>query len=250
MPTARARSGAWPSPACRPSPETAPASASLGSTARGTSCAASSAPSRAGAAQMSTNLVLPPLLPGADAALFVLQPDRVHAMSGSNAICTATALFETGRIALPPGASATGPRRLVLETAVGMVPVTGELRTDSEGRPVCRSVRLEVSGAESPPAGRPAGGPRARPAPRGSRLRRGLLRHRPRPRPRTSGWSVRRRARLPGRGPACSVPRKQPGPASRSPAGEGRRDRLCARCGRRRRRRSLGAGQRHAAWKA
>ena len=102
-----------------------------------------------GAAQMSTNLVLPPLLPGADAALFVLQPDRVHAMSGSNAICTATALFETGRIELPPGAPATGPRRLVLETAVGMVPVTGELRADGEGRPVCRSVRLEVSGAEA-----------------------------------------------------------------------------------------------------
>ncbi|MDQ4059863.1 MAG: proline racemase family protein, partial [Pseudomonadota bacterium] len=38
-------------------------------------------------AQMSTNLLLPATRPDADAAFLVLQIDRAHAMSGSNAMC-------------------------------------------------------------------------------------------------------------------------------------------------------------------
>lgn len=52
-----------------------------------------------GHAAMSTNLLLPPA-DGADAAFVVLQGDRAHAMSGSNAICVATVLLETGIVGM------------------------------------------------------------------------------------------------------------------------------------------------------
>jgi hypothetical protein len=66
---------------------------------------------------MTTNLLLPPTRTDADAAFLVLQIDRAHAMSGSNAMCVVTALLETGTVAMretryrrAPG-HASGPRR-------------------------------------------------------------------------------------------------------------------------------------------
>ena len=47
---------------------------------------------------MSTNLLVPPAHPEADAGFMVLQADRAHPMSGSNCICVVTALLETGRV--------------------------------------------------------------------------------------------------------------------------------------------------------
>lgn len=47
---------------------------------------------------MSSNLLVPPKHPEADAAFIVLQADRAHPMSGSNCICVVTALLETGRV--------------------------------------------------------------------------------------------------------------------------------------------------------
>lgn len=47
---------------------------------------------------MTVNLLLEPTRPDADAGFIVLQPDRAHAMSGSNAICVVTALLESGRV--------------------------------------------------------------------------------------------------------------------------------------------------------
>jgi proline racemase len=61
-------------------------------------------------------LLLPPTVAEADAAFIVLQPDRAHAMSGSNAICTVTALLETGTLPI------AGPETTVtLDTAAGLV---------------------------------------------------------------------------------------------------------------------------------
>ena len=48
-----------------------------------------------GCAQMTTNLLLPPCDPTADAAFIPMQADGSHAMSGSNAICVTTVLLET-----------------------------------------------------------------------------------------------------------------------------------------------------------
>lgn len=67
---------------------------------------------------MTTNLLLPPCRPDADAAFIVLQPDRAHPMSGSNCICVVTALLESGRIPM------VEPETVVrLDTAAGLITV-------------------------------------------------------------------------------------------------------------------------------
>ncbi len=62
------------------------------------------------------NLLVPPCRADADAAFIALQPDRAHAMSGSNTICVVTALLESGRIPI------TGPETVVrLDMPAGLV---------------------------------------------------------------------------------------------------------------------------------
>lgn len=76
-----------------------------------------------GCAQMTTNLLLPPCDPAADAAFIPLQADGTHAMSGSNAMCVATVLLETGILPM------TGPETaVVLDTAAGLVKATATCR--------------------------------------------------------------------------------------------------------------------------
>lgn len=87
-----------------------------------------------GMAQASVNLLLPPTTREAAAGFIVMQPDQSHAMSGSNAICVATALLETGRVPMQEPET-----RLVLETAAGLVPVTARC---ADGR--CLEVALEM----------------------------------------------------------------------------------------------------------
>ncbi|MFC0201824.1 proline racemase family protein [Paracoccus rhizosphaerae] len=80
-----------------------------------------------------TNLLLEPTRPGADAAFIVLQPDMAHPMSGSNCICVVTALLETGRVPM------VEPETLVrLDTAAGLI--TARARCEN-GR--CLSVSLD-----------------------------------------------------------------------------------------------------------
>lgn len=87
---------------------------------------------RAGVA-MSTNLLLPPTRPDADAAFIVLQPDRAHPMSGSNCICVVTALLESGRVAI------VEPETVVrLDTAAGLIVARADCKN---GR--CLSVSLD-----------------------------------------------------------------------------------------------------------
>ncbi len=84
---------------------------------------------------MSTNLVFPPSRPDADAAFVVLQGDRAHAMSGSNAICVTTVLLETGAIAMKE------PETVVrLDTAAGLVTATATCRAGK-----CERVRLAMN---------------------------------------------------------------------------------------------------------
>lgn len=81
----------------------------------------------------SVNLLLPPCRPDADAVFIVLQADRAHPMSGSNAICVVTALLESGRVAM------VEPETVVrLDTAAGLVTARAECRN---GR--CLSVSLD-----------------------------------------------------------------------------------------------------------
>ncbi|MFN3208666.1 MAG: proline racemase family protein [Roseovarius sp.] len=61
-------------------------------------------------------LLVPATLPEADVGLVILQPDQAHAMSGSNAMCAATAMLETGMVAM------TEPETVVtFDTAAGLV---------------------------------------------------------------------------------------------------------------------------------
>ena len=82
---------------------------------------------------MSANLLVPPRHPEADAGFIVLQPDRAHAMSGSNCMCVVTALLESGRVPI------TGPETVVrLDTPAGLVVARARC---ADGR--CLSVSLD-----------------------------------------------------------------------------------------------------------
>lgn len=66
-------------------------------------------------------LLTPACDPRADVGFIVLQPDQAHAMSGSNAICTTTAILETGMVPMVEPVS-----RVTLDTAAGLVVATAE----------------------------------------------------------------------------------------------------------------------------
>ncbi len=88
-----------------------------------------------GYAQMSTNLLLPPTRPEADAGMIVLQGDKAHAMSGSNSICLVTVLLETGIIAMKEPET-----QVVLDTPAGLVSARA---TCENGK--CKRVELEMT---------------------------------------------------------------------------------------------------------
>ncbi|MGH9481024.1 MAG: proline racemase family protein, partial [Terriglobales bacterium] len=68
------------------------------------------------------NLILPPTLPGADAGFVIMEQVEYPPMSGSNTICVATALVETGMVR-----TAEGRNRLRLETPAGLIEVEVEV---------------------------------------------------------------------------------------------------------------------------
>ena len=68
-------------------------------------------------------LLLPATRPEADVGLIVLLADQAYAMSGSNAMCAATALLETGTIPM------TEPEaKIVFDTAAGLITATATCR--------------------------------------------------------------------------------------------------------------------------
>ena len=88
-----------------------------------------------GSAQMSTNILLPPTRPDADAGFIVLQGDQAHAMSGSNCICVVTVLLETGLLPMQE------PETVVrLDMPAGLVVARAEC---AEGK--CIRVHLEMT---------------------------------------------------------------------------------------------------------
>ena len=88
-----------------------------------------------GSAQMSTVLTVPPRHPDANIGFLVMQGDKTHAMSGSNTICLATVLLETGRIEM------IEPRtEFVLDTASGLVNISAECQ---DGK--CKNVTLQLA---------------------------------------------------------------------------------------------------------
>jgi proline racemase len=86
-----------------------------------------------GRVSMSANLILPPCNPKADAGLLIMETDEYVPMSGSNAICTVTALLETGMVKMVEPVT-----ELALDTAAGLVTVKAECLNGK-----CKSVEFE-----------------------------------------------------------------------------------------------------------
>src|SRR3989442_11109808 len=78
------------------------------------------------------NLVVPATQPGCDAGFIIMEPTEYPAMSGSNTICVATVLLETGMVELREPETA-----LRLEAPAGVVEVRATCRDDQ-----CESVEL------------------------------------------------------------------------------------------------------------
>ena len=81
------------------------------------------------------NLLVPPKDPRADAAFIIMEPEDTPPMSGSNSICVATVLLDTG--ILPMQEPET---RLVLEAPGGLVDVRAECRDGKARRISVRNV--------------------------------------------------------------------------------------------------------------
>lgn len=87
-----------------------------------------------GCLQMSVNLLLPPTRPEAQAGFIVLQADKAHPMSGSNAICVVTALLELGMVEMQEPETT-----VVLDTPAGLVTARAACK---DGR--CTGVSLDM----------------------------------------------------------------------------------------------------------
>jgi proline racemase len=87
-----------------------------------------------GCLQMSVNLVLAPTRPEAHAGFIVLQADKAHPMSGSNAICVVTTLLEMGMVPMQEPETT-----VVLDTPAGLVTARATCR---DGR--CVAVSLDM----------------------------------------------------------------------------------------------------------
>jgi proline racemase len=76
------------------------------------------------------NLLVPPKHPDADAAFIIMEPADTPPMSGSNSICVATVVLETGLVRMTEPVS-----RLTLEAPGGLVDVTAECQ-DGKARSI------------------------------------------------------------------------------------------------------------------
>ncbi|MCJ8324207.1 MAG: proline racemase family protein [Rhizobiales bacterium] len=75
------------------------------------------------------NLLVPPINPAADAAFIIMEPEDTPPMSGSNSICVATVLLDSGIIPMQEPIT-----RMVLEAPGGLVRVHAECRNGKAER--------------------------------------------------------------------------------------------------------------------
>ncbi|KAK1720365.1 proline racemase [Colletotrichum acutatum] len=86
-----------------------------------------------GRSPKNTNLILPPCNPEAAAGFLIMESEEYAPMSGSNTICTATVLLQTGMIPMQEPIT-----KFSLDTAAGLVGVTAECQGGK-----CKSVAFE-----------------------------------------------------------------------------------------------------------
>ena len=96
------------------------------------------------------NLLLPPTLPEADAGYVIMEQVEYPPMSGTNTICVATVLIETGMVRVTEPVT-----KLALETPAGLIHVEAEVRGGKARKVTFRNVpafathldaRIEVPG--------------------------------------------------------------------------------------------------------
>ena len=204
------------------------------------------------------NLLVPPKHPEADAAFIIMEPEHTPPMSGSNSICVATVLLDSG--ILPMREPVT---ELTLEAPGGLVRVRAECRDGKAERIFVRNLpsfaerldaRLEVEGLGTLTVDTAYGGDsfvivdaaraRLRPDPgRGARHRPPGRAGSPTPPTRRSASAIRRtptgstspsassRARWSGRPKGCApAPPSRSSPARSTARPPGRRSRRGWRC--------------------
>ncbi|KAH7179992.1 proline racemase family [Fusarium flagelliforme] len=86
-----------------------------------------------GRSSMNTNLLLPPADPRADAGFLIMESTEYAPMSGSNSMCTATVLLETGMVPMKEPVT-----KLVLDTAAGLITATAQCEAGK-----CKSVSID-----------------------------------------------------------------------------------------------------------
>ena len=86
-----------------------------------------------GRPQRNVNLILPPCDPRADAGLLIMESEEYAHMSGSNTICTVTALLETGMIKMREPITT-----VTLDTAAGLVTTTADCESGK-----CKAVAFD-----------------------------------------------------------------------------------------------------------
>jgi len=74
-----------------------------------------------GSANAAVNLITPPIAPGADLGMIVIEADHYPPMSGSNLICTVTVALETGMVPMREPVTA-----LTVDTPAGLVRIEAE----------------------------------------------------------------------------------------------------------------------------
>jgi proline racemase len=85
-----------------------------------------------GSVNAAVNLVTPPIDPTADIGMIVIESDYYPPMSGSNLMCTVTAVLETGMLPMTEPVT-----RLIVDTPAGLVQVEAEC-----GGGKCRRVKF------------------------------------------------------------------------------------------------------------
>ena len=98
-----------------------------------------------GSVNAALNLVTPPIAPEADIGLIVIESDHYPAMSGSNLICTVTAVLETGMVPMVEPIT-----RLTVDTPAGLVHVEAECDNGKCRRVSFRNVPAFVMHRDAP----------------------------------------------------------------------------------------------------
>src|SRR3569623_2669072 len=100
-----------------------------------------------GSVNAAVNLITPPIAPGADFGLIVIEADYYPPMSGSSLMCSVTAVLETGMVPMREPVA-----RLSVDTPAGLVAVEADCGGGKSRRVSFRNVPAFVMHRQQPVA--------------------------------------------------------------------------------------------------